>query len=207
MELMWEETADMATFLDDLPDADWETASLCAGWNIKAVMSHMLLGHTTPMPRMLATVARYGFNVSKASADMSSRYAAEHSAGELRAEWHEVVSQRMRKGIAKVIPTKEGFFDHFVHHQDMRRPVGRSRSIPERRLVAALDAMPTIGGFVGSGKRAKGLRWTATDVGWTWGDGPEVTGNAEALILVASGRGVALDELSGDGVATLRSRL
>ena len=207
MELMWEESADMAGFLAELPDAEWDQASLCAGWNVKAVMSHMLLGHTTPMPKMLATVARYGFNISKASADMSSRYAAEHSASELRAGWQEVVQQRTRKGISKVIPAKEGFFDHFVHHQDMRRPVGRPRSIPDHRLVAALDAMPTIGGFVGSAKRAKGLCWTATDVGWTWGAGPEVTGTAEALILAASGRRVALDELTGDGVATLRSRI
>ncbi len=207
LELMWEESADMAAFLAELPDAEWDTQSLCSGWNIKAVISHMVLGHTTPMPRMLAIVARYGFNIPKASADMSSRYAAEHSAPELRAEWQEVVAQRMRKGIARMIPAKEGFFDHFVHHQDMRRPLGRARSIPEQRTVAALEVMPTIGGFVGSKGRAKGLRWTATDVGWSWGDGPEVAGPGEALVLAASGRGVALDELSGDGVAMLRSRL
>ena len=207
LELMWEESADMSAFLADLPDAEWEQPSLCAGWNVKAVMSHMLLGHTTPMPKMLATVARYGFNISKASADMSSRYAAEHGPAELRVGWDEVVSQRVRKGIAKVIPAKEGFFDHFVHHQDMRRPTGRLRAIPEARLLAALGVMPTIGGFVGSKQRAKGLRWRATDVDWTWGEGPEVSGTGEALILAATGRGATLGELAGDGVDVLRSRI
>ncbi len=197
----------MAALLTELSDDDWNQPSLCAGWNVKAVISHMLLGHTTPMPKMLATVARYRFNIPKASADMSAKFAAEHSGAELSAGWADVVRLQTRKGISKVIPAKEGFFDHLVHHQDMRRPLGRARTIPAHRLVAALDAMPTIGSFVGAKGRAKGLRWTATDLEWTWGDGPEVTGSAEALILAASGRGVAIDELSGDGVATLRSRL
>jgi len=207
MTLMWEESGDMASLLAELPDADWERPSLCAGWDIKAVISHMLLGHTTPMPKMLAIVGRYGFNVPKASAEMSPRYGAEHTPAQLSAGWADVVSRQTRKGISRVIPAKEGFFDHLVHNQDMRRPLGRTRAIPEHRLLAALDAMPTIGGFVGAKKRAKGLCWTATDVGWTWGEGPQVTGTAEALILAASGRAATLDELTGDGVATLRSRV
>jgi hypothetical protein len=53
----------------------------------------------------------------------------------------------------------------------------------------------------------KGLRWNATDIDWQLGDGSEVAGSAEALVLVASGRPVALNELSGDGVATISTRL
>ena len=67
--------------------------------------------------------------------------------------------------------------------------------------------MPTIGGFVKSKQRMDGLRWTATDVEWTFGDGPEVTGPAEALILLASGRPAPIDEARGDGVATLKERV
>jgi hypothetical protein len=46
----------------------------------------------------------------------------------------------------------------------------------------------------------------ATDVDWTFGDGPEVAGPAMDLILAISGRSAALDACTGDGVATLRSR-
>ena len=46
-----------------------------------------------------------------------------------------------------------------------------------------------------------------TDVDWTHGDGPEVSGPGEALIMAAAGRRVALDELTGDGVATLAERI
>jgi hypothetical protein len=52
-----------------------------------------------------------------------------------------------------------------------------------------------------------GLRWTATDVDWSFGDGPEVSGRAEALILLSSGRPAPIDEVSGDGVSVLEDRV
>ncbi len=170
-------------------------------------MSHMLLGHTTPMLRMMGLLAKYRFNVPKASRIGSVEYGSAHSPEEIRAAWHGVVDGKVMNGIAKTISKKEGFVDHTIHHQDIRRPLGRSRSIPDDRLIAALDAMPTIGGFVKSKQRMDGLRWTATDVEWTFGDGPEVTGPAEALILLASGRPAPIDEARGDGVATLKERV
>jgi uncharacterized protein (TIGR03083 family) len=130
-----------------------------------------------------------------------------HSPDEIRAAWRGVVDGHMMKGIAKVIPNKEGFIDHVIHQQDIRRPLGKARSIPEERLVAALEVMPTLGGFVKSKKRMEGLTWTATDVDWTSGDGPDVSGPAEALLLLASGRPAPIDEVTGAGVATLKERI
>src|SRR5665648_501152 len=59
---------------------------------------------------------------------------------------------------------------------------------------------------LGAPSRIKGLRLTATDVDWSVGDGEEVTGAAEALILAMSGREVVLPELVGPGVARLAAR-
>lgn len=73
--------------------------------------------------------------------------------------------------------------------------------------MAVLDALPRIGGFMQSKQRVRGLRLVATDVDHTVGDGPEVRGPTEAIILAASGRPVALDELSGQGVELLTNRL
>ena len=53
----------------------------------------------------------------------------------------------------------------------------------------------------------RGLTWTASDVEWSFGSGPEVTGPAEALTLLASGRRAPIGEVAGDGVATLDERL
>lgn len=205
--LLWTESADLGALLDELDDPDLDVMSLCEGWRVRDVVSHMLVGHTTPMPAMVMTVARHGFNVPKASLRASVEYGSAHSPAEIRAGWHQVVDDRVMRGIGKVIPTKEAFVDHLIHHQDIRRPLGRPRSIPTERLLGALDAMPTIGGFVKSKQRMAGLGWRATDVDWAFGDGPEVAGTAEALILLSSGRLAPIDEVSGEGTATLRERL
>ncbi|WP_406378598.1 hypothetical protein [Streptomyces sp. NBC_01618] len=47
------------------------------------------------------------------------------------------------------------------------------------------------------------VRLTATDRDLAIGTGPEATGPTLSLLLAVSGRRVALDDLSGPGVATL----
>jgi uncharacterized protein (TIGR03083 family) len=205
--LLWAESGDLGSLLDELDDTEFDRASLCDGWRVRDVVSHMLLGHTTPMAPMVALVAKHGFNVPKASRAESTAFGSAHSPAAIRAGWRGMVDGRTMKGISKVIPKKEGFVDHLIHHQDIRRPLGRNRTIAPDRLVAALDAMPTIGGFVKSKGRMRGLAWRATDVDWSFGDGPEVSGPAEALILLSSGRRDPLDEVTGEGVSTLDERL
>lgn len=52
-----------------------------------------------------------------------------------------------------------------------------------------------------------GLRLEPDDTDWAHGNGPTVSGHAEALLLAITGRTTALGHLHGDGVATLRGRL
>jgi uncharacterized protein (TIGR03083 family) len=205
--LRFDELASISEFLHGLSDEQWDHESLCAGWRVRHVVSHMTLGYTTPMLTMMAKVGRHGFNVPKASAEESVEYGNGHAPAEILATFDTIPNDHVRKGISKLIPAKESVLDHVVHQQDMRRPLGLPRTIPEERLVAALDVAPGLGGFVKSKQRAAGLRCTATDITWTHGDGPEVQGPGEAILLALAGRPVALDDLSGDGVATLRGRV
>ena len=55
-------------------------------------------------------------------------------------------------------------------------------------------------------RRSAGLRFVATDIDWSAGDGPEVRGPTMSLILGMVGRRAALDDLDGPGLDTLRSR-
>ena len=71
-------------------------------------MSHMILGHTTPMPRMIGLLGKYGFNVPKASFHGSAAYGSAHSRGEVRATWHGATEQ----GVA-------------AHEPDVRAALGR----------------------------------------------------------------------------------
>lgn len=57
------------------------------------------------------------------------------------------------------------------------------------------------------GWRMEGLAFSATDVDWSTGDGPEVRGTAEALLLSMGNRDVAVGELEGEGAATFASRV
>ena len=59
----------------------------------------------------------------------------------------------------------------------------------------------------GARRRTKGLRFEATDVDWSWGDGPTVRGPGEALVMAMLGRAHPLPELDGDGLATFGPRV
>ena len=201
------ELAAISECLHELDDEQWDAPSLCTGWRVRDVVSHMCVGYTTPTPTMIAKVAARRFNVPKASFEESIAFASARTPAAILAVLDEIHTQDVRKGIAKVIKPTEGLVDHLIHHQDIRRPLGRPRTMPEDRLVAALDVVPGLGGFVKAKQRTAGLRLRAVDVGWSHGDGPDVTGPGEAILLAASGRPVALPELSGDGLDLLRSRL
>ena len=53
----------------------------------------------------------------------------------------------------------------------------------------------------------RGLTLVAKDIDRRAGEGPEVYGPAEALVMCVGGRSAALDELDGPGVSTLAARL
>ena len=56
--------------------------------------------------------------------------------------------------------------------------------------------------------KAKRSQWNAaTDIDWSFGQGQEVTGPGEALLMTIAGRPDPLHELSGPGLTTLRQRV
>jgi hypothetical protein len=60
--------------------------------------------------------------------------------------------------------------------------------------------------LIGSKNRIAGLTLRATDADWSHGTGPEVSGPILSLVMAMTGRKAADDDLTGDGVGTLRSR-
>jgi uncharacterized protein (TIGR03083 family) len=206
-QLRLQEMAAISELLQELSPEQWDHASLCDGWRVRDVVAHMCVGYTTPMPAMIAKVARHGFSVPKTSRHESIAYGSAHTPTELAAIFEGIHRDHVRKGIAKVIKPTESLVDHLIHHQDIRRPLGLPRAMPEERLVAALDIAPGLAGFVGAKRRVAGLRLHATDVGWSHGDGPEVSGPGEAILLASSGRSAGLDELAGEGMDVLRTRV
>jgi uncharacterized protein (TIGR03083 family) len=206
-QLRLDEMASISDLLDSLTDEQFDHPSLCEGWRVRDVISHMCVGYTTPLPTVVVKIAGNGFSVDKGSKVVSIAYGDAHSPDELRAIYRRIHEQRIRKGISRFIPNKEGLVDHMTHHQDIRRPLGLPREMPRDRLIAALDAVPGISGFLKAKGRAQSLRLIASDVDWSWGDGPEVNGPGEAILLALGGRPSVLDELDGDGATILRQRV
>jgi hypothetical protein len=88
----------------------------------------------------------------------------------------------------------------------MCRPLGITRDLPEAHLVPVADLVKNDRLRFGAMKRIAGLELRATDMDWSHGHGPEVTGPGEALVMMMAGRSVARNDLSGEGKVTLATR-
>jgi hypothetical protein len=108
-----------------------------------------------------------------------------------------------------VFPPRLVLLDRLVHHQDIRRALDHTRAIPTDRLRRVLQVAPTAGSVIRGKQRSRGLRLEATDVDFHHGssDAPVVRGPGEALVMAILGRGHAVNDLDGDGLPTLRTRL
>lgn len=199
-----EENADLSAHLHSLDDPEWERPSLCEGWRVRDVVGHILYGNEMHLSTLPFRLARFGF-----SSDRSGKaYSIARAEGRPPAELLRAFDERDPwAGTCRVFPPRLTLLDRLVHHQDIRRGLGHPRAIPEERLVAVLDASPRLGSVFGAKRRTRGLRFEASDVGWSWGDGPTVRGPGEALLMTMLGRPQPLPELSGDGLHVFSARL
>lgn len=196
-QLVADERTDLAAFLRTLSNEDWEAPSLCAGWRVRDVVGHLLYD-AVPASSYLRSAARCR------SADRINEYWVTKARALPPSTLVDMLDSSAGRGLFTTLAPRIALADAVVHHQDIRRPLGRERTIPPGRLRTVLDHPDP---FARPGRRSRGLRFVATDVSWSKGDGPEVRGTGEAIALAVAGRGVVLDELEGDGVALLRQRI
>jgi hypothetical protein len=104
----------------------------------------------------------------------------------------------------------EPLIDVLVHGQDIALPLGRPRAVPVDAATTAATRVWTVGWPLRTAfaarRRLAGLRLVATDVDWSVGEGDEVAGPIDALLLLLTGRTAALGRLAGPGVARLPAR-
>lgn len=196
-ELVTDERIDLVAFLRTLSDEDWEAPSLCTGWRVRDVVGHLLYD-AVPASAYLRSAARLR------SADRINEYWVRKAKNFDPSTLVEMLGRSTGRGLFVRLAPRIALADALVHHQDIRRPLGRERTIPPSRLLSVLEHPDP---FAHPGRRARGLRLVATDVRWSKGNGPTVRGTGEAIALAVAGRGAVLDELDGDGVAVLRERI
>jgi uncharacterized protein (TIGR03083 family) len=197
------ERADLADFLATLTPQDWEAPSLCSKWNVKDVVAHMISYEELGTLGLLKRFAKGGIvranRVNQVGVDEFAALSPQQLLEFLR---NHLQPRGLTAGFGGMIALVDGT----IHHQDIRRSLSRPRSVPADRLERVLGLVPG-NPRLGAGRRIRGLRLRATDIDWTHGHGPEVTGPGEALLMAMSGRPAALSDLSGPGLGTLAKRL
>jgi uncharacterized protein (TIGR03083 family) len=207
MDDVWAEVSkerlDLADLLETLSPEEWDAPSLCERWRVRDVVAHIVEGAgKLSFGRTITGFVKSGFNLNKMIGNAGIEAGNEPTEDLLR-KLREVATSETTPPMTKPI---DMLTDAMIHTQDIRRPLNKPRQIPEDRLRIVLDAMKSQQPFVGAKKRIAGLTLTATDIEWSTGEGPEVRGPGEALLMAMVGRTSALDDLSGDGVATIRTR-
>lgn len=198
-----ETRAELVDYLGSLSSEQWDAPSLCAEWKVRDVVGHLVEGaNKLPMGKVVGGVVKNGFNLNKMLSAMAIDE-GKHTPDELLASMRAAVALRNTPPMAK---PEDVLSDTVIHVQDIRRALGAPPSVPEDRLRLVLDRMKNTGSIIGNKKRIAGVKLVATDMEWSHGDGPEVSGTGEALLMAMCGRSAALDDLAGDGVAVLRSR-
>ena len=159
-----------------------------------------LLGFIAHHPRMLRSVT-LNATIHDSAVLRAGGWTTSQLVNEIRA------GIGSRRHNAFVTPL-ETLSDILVHSQDIAVPLGREIPVPpEAAAEAATRVWPSLKKRVGSVFHPvpwKGFRFIATDIGWSAGEGAEVRGPMLAILLLLTGRQVALSQLEGDGVAALR---
>jgi uncharacterized protein (TIGR03083 family) len=196
--------AERAALADDLatlaPDR-WNTPSLCTGWSVHEVLAHMTATATMTPLGFLGRLARAGFRFQTMTRHTIDAQTAGGPAATLAR-----FRQTQNRSSGPPGPVDSWLGETLVHAEDIRRPLGIAHAYPVDALARVADFYRRSNLLIGGKNRVTGLTLRATDTEWTAGSGPQVTGPILALVLVTAGRAAALDDLTGEGVTTLRER-
>lgn len=204
----WEMVDNERTALADLADsmtpAQWDTQSLCGAWKVRDVVAHLNEGATLTTGKAIGMLVKYGFR-------MNTMLQREAIKGGSKPTADLAKGARAAIGARKKPPgTKDAdlVMETIIHEQDIRRAIGVARAYPADEMRASLDRISAMGNSLLPGKkRGADLHLKATDLEWECGDGAEVSGPSEAILMAMAGRSAALADLSGPGVDTLRRRI
>lgn len=195
------ERAALAELLAGLDDHEWQHATLCPGWTVHDVAAHVI---STPqigwrqMPGMLTRNLGRGYN-SMIFREVK-RLGAQETRESILADFDRYADSTHH------VPTTtstEPLIDALLHHQDIARPLGRTRTMAPEAAVVAADRVRWLAPLMGTGRLLRSVRLVATDIEWSHGKGPTITGPIQELLMIASGRAPDLTLVTGEGIQEL----
>lgn len=195
--------------LEALTPEQWARPSLCSEWRVVDVAAHLAWAPVLGAGAGAVAMVRHGFSMNRMIARSAVAWSDRGRAAILAQ-----LRDNARSGARPIgMPPVAALADAVVHGLDVRRPLGLPGRVPVTSLGPladfTLDTPWPMNTVVGGSARRRiaGVRLAATDTDWSHGEGPEVRGTAEALLLVLYGRAPRRDELAGEGVALLGPRL
>jgi len=191
----------LADDLRDLGTEDWARPSLCGNWTVRDVLAHMTSAAKLPPAGFVAKLISSGFSFDKVQEKGVAANLGASGADTLANFESVMTSVKHPPG-----PTQTWLGETIVHSEDIRRALGIKHDYPTDAVVRVADFFKGSNLLIGSKRRIAGLTLSATDTEWSHGTGPEVAGPILSLVMAMTGRKAADDDLTGQGVATLRSR-
>lgn len=200
LEMATAERTDLADLLATLMPEQWEGPSLCEGWRVRDVVAHVMsFDGVSPVGMFRRAIRGRIVHINQVGVDELALVSTDQLLDRLRAHLRP-------QGLAATFGGRLALLDVTIHHQDIRRPLGLRREIPAERLRLVLDSsvrsleLP-------AWRIARGVHLTPSDLDWSHGSGPEVSGPAEAVLMAIAGRPCAVGELTGPGQPLVAARL
>ncbi|MBS4753404.1 maleylpyruvate isomerase family mycothiol-dependent enzyme [Nocardioides sp. zg-ZUI104] len=195
------ERAALAALLHDLDEAAWSHETLCPGWTVHDVATHVI---ATPQIGWREVGAMAARNLGRSYDTMIfrevRRLAATRTREQVLADYDTYATSTRHTPVTTSV---EPLIDALVHHQDIVRPLGRTRTMAPDAAAAAAERVRRLAPLMGTSRLLRSIRLVASDVDWTRGRGPDVRGPVQELLMLASGRRPDLTLLEGDGLALL----
>lgn len=185
----------LADMIEGLSDEQLDATTLSAPWNVRQVAGHALYIAEMKMGRFMRDMFKARFDYDKMN-DTTARALAELPMDQLLKRLRAAAPNAApAPGFVEMIPVG----DFAIHTQDIRRPLGLAGSLDDDVLTTALDFVTTHKIGKDFSDAGEGVRFEATDLDWSFGDGPVASGPAESILMTLAGR--VTGELTGDGAA------
>lgn len=187
----------LADLLDSLPAARWDTPSLCEGWRVREVVAHLTMAARYDQEAFMAELRDCQFDFTQLSNRIASRDADLSP--------HELVGDLRDEVMHHWTPPGGGYrgaLNHVViHGLDVTVPLGAPRSSPDTTIQTVLEDLTQGGVHTHFGTDISGRTLVATDIDWSYGSGPALSGPAADLALHLCGRRHPVGKFEGEPIA------
>ncbi|KAA0115021.1 maleylpyruvate isomerase family mycothiol-dependent enzyme [Mycolicibacterium sp. P9-22] len=196
--------AERAALVKDLTGyghLDWDTPSLCAGWDVRDVVVHLAATATLSLAKFARELVVAGFRpnrIAEKQIHAGRRSSPAQAIEALRSATYATASPPQ--------PTITRVIEIVVHGEDIRRPLRIAHTYGTTHIADALSYLSRDHRF-GAKTLIHGLQLRATDADIVIGQGETVEGPAVSLLVAASGRRAALEDLRGTGCQFLSQRM